>query len=51
MFDIGGTVKHGVARAAERGVSVVTVHGDSEIVKAAVEDPAIHQARFWRSGC
>jgi orotidine-5'-phosphate decarboxylase len=37
MFDIGETVKQGVARAAERGVSFVTVHGDGEIVKAAVE--------------
>ena len=37
MFDIGETVKQGVARAAERGVSFVTVHGDSEIMKAAVE--------------
>ena len=37
MFDIGETVKQGVARAAERGLSFVTVHGDSEIMKAAVE--------------
>jgi orotidine-5'-phosphate decarboxylase len=37
MFDIGETVKQGVARAAERGVSFVTVHGDCEIMKAAVE--------------
>jgi orotidine-5'-phosphate decarboxylase len=37
MFDIGETVKQGVARVAERGVSFVTVHGDSEIMKAAVE--------------
>jgi len=37
MFDIGETVKRGVAQAAERGVSFVTVHGDSEIMKAAVE--------------
>jgi orotidine-5'-phosphate decarboxylase len=37
MFDIGETVKQGVARAAERGVSFVTVHGDSEIMRAAVE--------------
>jgi orotidine-5'-phosphate decarboxylase len=37
MFDIGETVKQGVARAAERGVSFVTVHGDAEIMKAAVE--------------
>jgi orotidine-5'-phosphate decarboxylase len=37
MFDIGETVKHGVARAAERGVSFVTVHGDDHIVRAAAE--------------
>ena len=37
MFDIGETVKQGVARAAERGIRFVTVHGDAEIMKAAVE--------------
>jgi orotidine-5'-phosphate decarboxylase len=37
MFDIGETVKQGVARAAERGVSFVTVHGDGDIMRAAVE--------------
>ncbi len=37
MFDIGETVRQGVARAAERGVTFVTVHGDGEIIKAAVE--------------
>jgi orotidine-5'-phosphate decarboxylase len=37
MFDIGETVKQGVARAAERGFSFVTVHGDGDIMKAAVE--------------
>ncbi len=37
MFDIGETVKHGVAHAAERGVSFVTVHGDGDIMRAAVE--------------
>jgi orotidine-5'-phosphate decarboxylase len=37
MFDIGETVRQGVARAAERGVSFVTVHGDGEIMQAAVE--------------
>jgi orotidine 5'-phosphate decarboxylase subfamily 1 len=36
MFDIGETVRQGVARAAERGVTFVTVHGDGEIMKAAV---------------
>jgi orotidine-5'-phosphate decarboxylase len=37
MFDIGETVRQGVARAAERGVSFVTVHGDHDIIRAAVE--------------
>jgi orotidine-5'-phosphate decarboxylase len=37
MFDIGETVKQGVAWAVERGVSFVTVHGDSDIMRAAVE--------------
>jgi orotidine-5'-phosphate decarboxylase len=37
MFDIGETVKQGVARAVSRGVKFVTVHGDPEIMKAAVE--------------
>src|SRR5579875_1373247 len=36
MYDIGETVKEGVARAAERGVDFLTVHGDREIMKAAV---------------
>jgi len=37
MYDIGETVKRGVAGAATRGVSIVTVHGDDAIMKAAVE--------------
>ena len=37
MFDIGETVRQGVARAAERGVTIVTVHGDGEIMRAAVD--------------
>ena len=36
MFDIGQTVEEGVARAADRGVSFVTVHGDERIIKAAM---------------
>jgi orotidine-5'-phosphate decarboxylase len=36
MYDIGETVRQGVARAAERGVSLVTVHGDPGIMRAAV---------------
>jgi orotidine-5'-phosphate decarboxylase len=37
MYDIGETVKQGVKRAKDRGVKFVTVHGDTEIMKAAVE--------------
>lgn len=37
MFDIGETVRRGVMRAAERGASFVTVHGDRDIIRAAVE--------------
>jgi orotidine-5'-phosphate decarboxylase len=37
MFDIGETVKQGVRRAAERGVSFLTVHGDRDMVCAAAE--------------
>ena len=37
MYDIGETVKQGVARAAERGVTFVTVHGDHDIVRTAVD--------------
>jgi orotidine-5'-phosphate decarboxylase len=40
MFDIGETVRQGVTRAAERGVSFVTVHGDHDIVKAAADGKA-----------
>src|SRR3954468_22389775 len=37
MFDIGETVKQGVIRAAERGASFVTVHGDRDIIAAAIQ--------------
>ncbi len=37
MYDIGETVKQGVARARERGVRFVTVHGEDQILQAAVE--------------
>ena len=40
MFDIGQTVREGVARAAERGVAFVTVHGDRDIIQAAAEGKA-----------
>jgi orotidine-5'-phosphate decarboxylase len=37
LYDIGETVKQGVARAAERGISLITVHGDEAIMRAAVD--------------
>ena len=37
MFDIGETVRRGIERVAERGVSFVTVHGDGDIIRAAVD--------------
>jgi len=37
MFDIGETVREGVARARDRGIKFVTVHGDDEIIRSAVE--------------
>ena len=40
LFDIGETVKDGVAQAARRGVSLLTVHGDDDIIRAAVEGKA-----------
>jgi orotidine-5'-phosphate decarboxylase len=40
MFDIGETVRQGVARAAERGVGFVTVHGDADIIRAAAAGKA-----------
>jgi len=37
MFDIGETVRRGIERVAERGVSFVTIHGDGDIIRSAVE--------------
>ena len=36
MYDIGETVRRGVAGAAGRGIAFVTVHGDRAIIEAAV---------------
>ncbi|MDA8049222.1 MAG: orotidine-5'-phosphate decarboxylase [Rhodospirillales bacterium] len=36
LHDIGETVAAGTARAAERGVSFLTVHGEPEVMRAAV---------------
>ena len=37
MYDIPETVRHGTAAVARRGVRIVTVHGDPEIIAAAVD--------------
>ena len=37
MYDIGETVRRGVAAAAARGISITTVHGDPDMLQAAVE--------------
>ena len=37
MFDIPQTVNKGIAQAARRGVSFVTVHGDDAIMRAAAD--------------
>ncbi len=37
MYDIGETVRRGVEAVAKRGASIVTVHGDPDMLRAAVE--------------
>lgn len=37
MYDIGETVRRGVAAAAKRGISIVTVHGDPDMLRAAID--------------
>jgi orotidine-5'-phosphate decarboxylase len=44
MFDIGETVRRGVETAKSRGISFVTVHGDPEIMSAAVAGKGSSQA-------
>lgn len=51
MYDIGETVRQGVARVAERGVSFVTVHGDRDIIAAAAAGKAGSALRFWSYRC
>ena len=40
LYDIGETVRHGVASIAGRGARFVTVHGDPQILRAAVAGAA-----------
>jgi orotidine-5'-phosphate decarboxylase len=37
IYDIGETVRRGVQTAAQRGITFLTVHGDTAIMQAAVE--------------
>ena len=37
MYDIGETVRRGVMAVARRGASIVTVHGDPDMLRAAVD--------------
>jgi len=37
LHDIGQTVEEGVARVADRGVTLVTVHGEPQVMRAAVK--------------
>jgi orotidine-5'-phosphate decarboxylase len=40
LYDIGETVRHGVASVAQRGARFLTVHGDPAILQAAVAGAA-----------
>lgn len=46
MFDIPETVRKGVESAKERGIKFVTVHGDREIIEAAVQGKG--QSKFLK---
>ena len=37
MHDIGKTVEEGVARAADRGVTFITVHGEPQVIESAMK--------------
>lgn len=37
MYDIGKTVEEGVKRIVDRGIDIITVHGDSKIIESAVK--------------
>lgn len=47
MFDIPETVRRGVEVAAQRGVSLITVHGDEAIMRAAVQGKAGTDVRIF----
>lgn len=47
MYDVPETVRRAVATAVQRGASFVTVHGDENIIKAAVEAKAGSQLKIF----
>ncbi len=47
MYDIPETVRRGIASAARRGVTIVTVHGDPDILAAAAEAAANTQLEVF----
>lgn len=47
MYDIGETVRHGIEAVARRGVSIVTVHGDPDMLRAAVEGRGNSKLRIF----
>ncbi len=48
MYDIGETVRRGVQSVARRGVTFVTVHGDPDIMRAAVAGARDHRCKSSR---
>jgi len=46
FYDIGETVKRAVAQVARSGVSMLTVHGSSTVMKAAVEGRGDHNLKL-----
>lgn len=47
MYDIGETVRRGVAAVARRGISIVTVHGDPDMLRAAVDGRGDSKLRIF----
>ena len=47
MFDIPQTVNKGIAEAARRGVSFITVHGDDAIMRAAVQGRGTSELKIF----
>ena len=47
MHDIGQTVQQGVARAADRGITLLTVHGEPQVMEAAVKGKGTSPLRIF----